>query len=112
MHELSIATALIESASAHLPVGVRATLLEVELGALEHVEESAFRLAVEVVAGGTPFEAAELRLVRVPLWIRCRACGHEHEPEDRFAFPCPACQAVQPEVLRGQGVVLRAIEAE
>jgi hydrogenase nickel incorporation protein HypA/HybF len=112
MHELSLATALIESAAQHLPAGTRATLLEVELGALEHVEESAFELAVEAVAEGTAFEGAVLRLVRIPLVIRCRACANEYEPEDTFAFPCPACEAVQPEVLSGHGLVLRAIEAE
>ena len=112
MHELSIATALVESAAPHLPDGTRATKLEVELGALEHVEESAFRLAVEAVAAGTPFEGAELVLTRTPLVMSCRACGETYEPEDPFAFPCPSCHAVQPEVVSGHGVVLTAIEAE
>ncbi len=112
MHELSIATALIESAGEHLPAGTRATKLELELGALEHIEESAFRLAVEAVSAGTPFEGAELALTRTPLVMRCRACDEQYEPEDPYAFPCPKCSAVQPEVLTGHGVVLRAIEAE
>lgn len=112
MHELSLATALVESATPHLPAGTRATKLEVELGALEHVEESAFRLAIEAVAEGTPFAGAELVLVRTPLVMSCRVCGTTYEPEDPFAFPCPSCSAVQPEVVSGHGVVLRAIEAE
>ena len=53
-----------------------------------------------------------LAIERIPVQVRCDACGHEHEPVEPAFLVCPACRAARPTVLRGSGVLLRSLEVD
>lgn len=112
MHELSIVSALVEQVRAFVPEGATLTGVRIEVGALEHLDDEALRSLFRLLTEGTPLSGAGLAVTRVPLRVRCAACGTEHAPPDPAALFCPACEAARPEVLAGSGVVLSSIEVD
>lgn len=112
MHEAAITEALVEQVRAALPAGARLAVCRVEVGELEHLESGVMASMWRAMVEGTELAGALLELTRVPVRVRCRACGVEHEPEDKSIMVCPSCGAVKPEVLAGAGVTLRSLEVE
>jgi hydrogenase nickel incorporation protein HypA/HybF len=92
MHELSIATSLVETAArcAEANGASRVTGLNVRLGALSGVEPEALSFCFPIAARETPCEGAELKLEIVPAAGTCGKCGARTEVRDLLA-PCPAC---------------------
>lgn len=112
MHEVSIIQALLDQVQTLVPAATRLESVHVEVGELEHLDPEVMTLAWAGATDSGPFAGARLEVVRVPLRVRCRACGAEHEPEDPAILLCPACGVVRPEVLEGSGVLLRRLEVE
>ena len=110
MHELSIAQAVIDIASAHAE-GRRVTAVEVKVGHLRAVVPAALQFAFMLAAEGTPVEGARLELEHVPVACRCRRCGRETEP-DRWPLACAACGALDVEVIRGEELLVASLECE
>jgi hydrogenase nickel incorporation protein HypA/HybF len=110
MHELSIADAIVRIACAHAD-GRRIVAVEVKVGHLRQVVPSALELAFTLVAEGTEAEGAALSLEVVPAAGRCRACGAESElPE--FPLRCAACGGLDVAVIRGEELLVDALELE
>jgi hydrogenase nickel incorporation protein HypA/HybF len=110
MHELSIAEAIVRIASAHAG-DRRVTKVEVKVGRLRQVVPSALAFAFELVAEGTAVEGAELALEDVPAEGRCRACGAE-SVLDSFPLRCAGCGGLDLELLRGEELLVDALELE
>jgi hydrogenase nickel incorporation protein HypA/HybF len=110
MHELSLAAAIVQLATRHAD-GRRVTKVEVEAGWLRQVVPSALELAFELVAEDTPVAGAELELTIVPASGRCRDCGSETELPG-FPLACEACGGLEVEVLRGEELLVTALEIE
>jgi hydrogenase nickel incorporation protein HypA/HybF len=113
MHELSIATQLLElvaeAAARHNLRRVNG--LRIVIGALGNVVPEALEFAFDVAGEGTVAAGARLEIVEVPIAVRCNACGAESTLED-FAFLCGACGSLDVEVLRGNELYLDSIEGE
>lgn len=92
MHELSIATSLVDTAtrSAEGAKARAVTRLNVRIGTLAGVEPDALQFCFPVAARGTPCEGADLCIEVVPGRGTCPKCGLESEIHDLLA-PCPAC---------------------
>jgi hydrogenase nickel incorporation protein HypA/HybF len=113
MHELSIATQLLEivaEAAARHNLR-RVNRLRVVIGALGNVVPEALEFAFDVAGEGTVAAGALLEIVEVPITVRCNACGAESTLED-FAFLCGACGSLDVAVLRGNELYLDSIEGD
>ena len=110
MHELSIASALVEIAARHAG-DRRVTRVEVKVGHLRQVVPSALEFAFALVAEGTDLEGAELVLDTVPAAGRCRTCGTEGELPG-FPLLCSACGSADLELTQGEELLVDALELE
>jgi hydrogenase nickel incorporation protein HypA/HybF len=110
MHELSIADAVVAIASRH--AGDRqVTRVELKVGHLRQVVPDALRFAFDLVAVGTPVEGAELELEVIPAAGICRACGTAGELPG-FPLLCAACGSGDIELVRGEELLVDALELE
>ena len=108
MHELSIADATVRIACRHA-AGRRVARVEVKLGRLRQVVPDALAFAFVLVAEGTELEGAELVMEDVPAAGRCRQCGAESELPG-FPLACAACGSLDLELLRGEELLVDALE--
>ena len=105
MHELSVAEAILAVARAHAG-DRRLVAVEVEVGHLRQVVPSALEFAFELLAPGVALELTE-----VPAAGRCRACGAESELPV-FPLTCGACGGTDVEIVRGEELLVQAVEVE
>jgi hydrogenase nickel incorporation protein HypA/HybF len=110
MHELSLAESVVRIACRHA-AGRPVARVELKIGHLRQVVPSALEFAFELVAQGTPVEGAELVLEEVPAAGRCRRCGGESELPG-FPLACAACGSLDVELLRGEELLVDALEIE
>ena len=110
MHELSLASAIAAIAVDHAR-GRRVTAVEVRVGALRQVVPHALEFAFALVAEGTELDGAQLVVEHVPAGVRCRDCDLE---SDRPTFPllCGSCGSADVDVVRGEELLVDAIELE
>jgi hydrogenase nickel incorporation protein HypA/HybF len=106
MHELSVAQAIVDTATRHAD-GRRVTLVTLRLGTLRQVVPNSLTFYFEIVARDTLCEGAELELELVAARLRCPDCAFEwdpappplatHGPIERVpalpTFRCPDCGA-------------------
>jgi hydrogenase nickel incorporation protein HypA/HybF len=110
MHELSLAESVVAIASRHA-AGRPVARVELRVGHLRQVVPAALEFAFELVAQGTPLEGAELLIEDVPAAGRCRSCGTESELPG-FPLACAGCGGLDLELLRGEELLVEALELE
>lgn len=112
MHELSIASNVVELASQHAAEygGARVAAVTLRIGSLSCVHEDALRFSFDLVREGTPLEEAELRIVAVPVKVWCAACQAERELPGIQRFACPACDTPTADIRAGRELDLESIE--
>ena len=108
MHELSVASAVVDTALRHAE-GRRVLVVNLKIGQLRQVIPDSLAFYFEIVSRDTLVEGARLEQVGVPVRMRCEACAHEWEPE--LMFRCPECSGVG-EVLAGNELEVDSIEVE
>lgn len=113
MHELSIAQALIEqaTAAARSEGGTRILSVGVAIGDMAGVDPEALEFAFPVAAAGTIAEGATLAIRRVPLEVRCRRCGQVSHPQPIWCR-CEACESSEVGVTAGRELRLEQLEIE
>ena len=113
MHELSIATSLVETAarSAGEHGAVRVRTLRVRIGALTGVEPDALTFCFPFAAKGTVCEGARLDIVRVPAAGSCGACGATTDVADPLVR-CPACDGWPLAMSGGRDLSLESLEVD
>ena len=113
MHELSLASAMVEQlqAAALREGASRIVAVEVVVGALSGVEREPLEFCFPVAAEGTLAEGAELRVEEQDIRVRCGACGEEGSPEPP-GLACPSCASLAVEVLAGREFKVRAMEVQ
>lgn len=89
----------------------RVTHVRLKVGSLSGVSAEALRFGFEVAARDTIVAPDALEIVPVPARARCGACGRAFEDLDGFA-PCPACGAIEKEVVDGTGLVAESFTME
>jgi len=110
MHELSVATAVLNTALKHAddrPVSV----VNLRVGRMRQVVPDSLRFYFEIVARDTPCEGARLELVEIETRLGCSDCPRRWSPEIP-AFRCPDCGSANVEVLAGEELQVDYIEVE
>ena len=110
MHELSIASAVVNTAEKHA-AGRRVAVVTMTTGAFRQVVPASLEFYFEIVARGTVCEGARLEQHLVAARLRCEDCGREWEPAAP-AFRCPGCESAEVEMLRGNELEVESIEIE
>ena len=110
MHELSIASAVLDTALRHAG-GRRVTTVAVRAGAMRQVVPRSLEFYFQIVARDTPCERAELQLTEVPTELRCDTCDTRWSPQVP-AFRCPACGGAEVAITAGQELEVDYIELE
>ena len=110
MHELSLAGAIVEIARRYA-AGRPVARIEVKVGHLRQVVPEALEFAFALTAEGTELEGAELALEEVAAAGRCRRCGTESTLPG-FPLRCGVCGGLDLELLRGEELLVDALEVE
>jgi hydrogenase nickel incorporation protein HypA/HybF len=111
MHELSIATKLVELVTDHLPSGdVKVLSVRLRIGAISCVHADSLRFSFELVTRGTPLQRAALQIDTVPVSIYCTICNSIETIEGIQSFRCPTCQTPSADIRSGQELELQSIE--
>jgi hydrogenase nickel incorporation protein HypA/HybF len=112
MHELSIATAIVELAEeeSELRGGVRIDAVYLRLGALAGVVKDALLSCYGLACEGTHLEGSRLIVEEVPIIVYCAACAARSQLEAFEAFRCPRCGAPTNEVVEGRELQVVAME--
>ncbi|GHG51123.1 hydrogenase maturation nickel metallochaperone HypA [Streptomyces griseocarneus] len=112
MHELSIATAIVERATElarrHDAGGVEA--VRVRVGEMSGVVPDALRFSFEVAREGTVVEAARLDVEEVPARAHCAACEKEFAVGTPPFLWCPRCDSPTTRLLSGRELEITVIE--
>jgi hydrogenase nickel incorporation protein HypA/HybF len=126
MHELSISSAVVETALAHAG-GRRVSTVNVRVGRLRQVVPESLAFYFGIVSRDTDCEDASLELELIDALMGCDCCGQEWDPappaepaihsglESMSLLPqfrCPACEGVGARVLRGEELEVESIEVE
>jgi hydrogenase nickel incorporation protein HypA/HybF len=110
MHELSVATAVLNTALKHAG-GRRVALVSLRVGRMRQVIPDSLLFYFEIVARGTDCEGAALELTEIETELACSGCGHDWTPEIP-AFRCPACGSADVEIAAGEELEVEFIEIE
>ena len=120
MHELSIASAVVDSVLEFLDAHEVKKVLTVRLavGELSHVEADQLRFCYTAITQETPMENSMLEIESIAAVVACPRCSYRGRPkywEDALSaapiatLECPACQgAVEP--VEGNDCAIKTIQ--
>lgn len=111
MHELSLATALVEQVQ-RVCAAERATAVEIirlRMGALSGVNRESFEFAFPLAAEGTCAAEAKLEFEEVPAEITCDDCRQQSVP-GRMFLTCGRCGSNRVRVTAGREFQIVSVE--
>lgn len=117
MHELSIATSIIEIVTDELQKhgASKLTLVRVKYGRLTNIVAEALHMGFTAVCQDAGYQGAVLELEELPVVLKCGACNKEFTVNEKeiIAIPCPHCgQRFGHEVISGKELFVDHIDAE
>ncbi len=111
MHELSIATSIIDLAQEEAEKrGAAVLAIHLKLGPLAGVIKEALLGSYELAAEGTPLAGSRLVINEVPVVVFCGQCGENRTLPSIQRFCCPVCQTPTPDVVQGEELQVTALE--
>jgi hydrogenase nickel incorporation protein HypA/HybF len=112
VHELSIATAIVERAGelARADGTESVSAVTVRVGELAGVVPEALDFAFEVARDGTALAGARLVVERVPARAWCEPCAEEFPVGMPPFFWCPGCDRPAPTLRSGRELQITGIE--
>lgn len=114
MHELSIATSIVESVTETAATYPNARVLEVRLrvGALASVVEDSLQFCWTIVTEGTPIAGSRLIVRTLPVVVHCAQCNADSELTGVQNFRCPRCGQIAADFRQGRELEIESIEIE
>jgi hydrogenase nickel incorporation protein HypA/HybF len=113
MHELAVTENIIEVVTRHAQQAGAQRVLKIHLviGELASIVDDCIQFYFDFMSKDTLMSGAELVFQRIPIKVRCQACGSEWQPETGD-WACPGCQAAQAQVVAGREFTIDHIEVE
>src|SRR4051812_41893672 len=113
MHELSIASYLVESVveQAQQVGAERVLAINLLIGDRAGVVDDSLRFSFELLAVDTLLAGTYLNIRRSPMRFRCDECHGEYIPRDG-EFRCPDCQRIGQVIDNGAALQIESIEVE
>ncbi len=113
MHELSIATDLVNTAlkTAQDNHAKKVVTVTVEAGELAMVNPEQLEFMFDILIEDNMLKGAKLNIVTVPAEGECPNCGYKGPIEDRFACACPKCSMTL-KITAGRDICLKNMELE
>jgi hydrogenase nickel incorporation protein HypA/HybF len=84
MHELSIATSILDLARRHTPEGASLQRVHLRAGPLRGIEPQAMQWAWQACTSGTEADGSTIEIEYIPWRLRCGSCGREFTADDVF----------------------------
>jgi hydrogenase nickel incorporation protein HypA/HybF len=111
MHELSLATALVEQLEriCHTEQAPGVAGVRLRLGALAGVDPEALEFCFPLAAEGSCAAGAKLAFDWAPAELACDACGARGAPGPLF-LACPACGSTRTRVTAGREFDIVSVE--
>ena len=111
MHELAVTESILQIVTEHAErAGAeRVSDIYLVIGDMSSFVDDSIQFYFDALSPGTVAEGAALHFRRIPIRFRCRACGHEFEP-DRLDWRCPECEALGGDVIAGKEFYVESIE--
>ena len=101
MHELSIASNIVESLSAELadkPGNILA--VRIDVGVLSGVVPDALQFAWEMACSDSRLAGSELQISEIQVVAHCVKCDADHTIPSPDCLRCPVCDGWTPDILR------------
>ena len=111
MHELSLASDILDRIAATTSEVEKVRTVTVTVGPLSGVSGEALGMGFESLAVDRGFTGARLVIVSVPARLRCDSCSAIYE-SDTFDVLCPHCGRLDRTVLSGAAFTLDSFELE
>jgi hydrogenase nickel incorporation protein HypA/HybF len=114
MHELSIVASVVDSVTETLNAypGARVQEVRLRIGALASVVVDSLEFCWGLATEGTALEGARLRVIPVPVVMRCEPCDADVELEGVQSFRCPRCGEPCSDLRQGREMDIDSIEIE
>lgn len=113
MHELSIASNIVEAVTAEMQrkgIG-RVEAIALRIGRMTDVDADALTFGFEVITKDTPLDGTRLAIEHIPIQACCQNCHHEFEVPD-FLFVCPQCQGSKVDLTHGTELDIAYLEID
>jgi len=113
MHELSIATGIIEivTEEAARVSATKVTRIDVEIGTLAGIEKDSLMFSWELVTEGTIASKADLVIREIQAIAECLVCHRTFPLEHPLAI-CPHCQSNRYQINIGKELRISSLEVE
>jgi hydrogenase nickel incorporation protein HypA/HybF len=108
VHELSVSTAVVDTAVRHAD-GRRVTVVRLRVGALRQVVPDSLAFYFDIVSRDTLCDGARLEQELVAARLRCEECEIEWAV-DAPAFRCPRCAGANVRVVCGEELEVESID--
>lgn len=87
--------------------------VNLKIGVMSDVIPDWAQTYFDMLTKDTIADGAKLVVEKVPLRIRCNACGHEYELEHgNWNFACHQCKSTEIEILSGRELSITSIEID
>jgi hydrogenase nickel incorporation protein HypA/HybF len=113
MHELSIATDLINTAieTAKQNNAKKVLSVTVEIGELAMVNPEQLAFMYEVLTEENMLKGSKLNIVTLPAVMECQNCGYNGPIEDKYTCACPKC-GLTLRAIAGRDICLKTMEID
>lgn len=113
MHELSIASAILDTLEAELAKrpGARFTKVGLKIGELSGIDPESLEFGFGALVKDSHWDPLELEIERIPRVQRCPKCKHEWRVEN-YNTDCPGCGELGTETLSGEELNIAFVEVE
>jgi len=114
MHEFGIAQEIVKSALKEiekLDKSAKLKQAQVVIGKLQEIVPENLTFAYESLSKGTRAEGSGLRIIDVPVVVKCAECGRESTVSG-ISFTCCECGSHNVNVIRGMELFLEKLEVE
>ncbi|OQY12563.1 MAG: hydrogenase maturation nickel metallochaperone HypA [Desulfobacteraceae bacterium 4572_19] len=104
MHEMGIATQLVEIAISSIPddmEGVHIEAVNVEVGKLSSIVPDSLSFCFDIAVKDTVIDGAKLNIKQLPVTALCKECHHTFTMDEPL-FLCPECKCSSIDLLSGR----------